>query len=203
MSEYVTGAQAAALLGVSESLVRKRIKSGALRATKDGRRWRIRRADLDADRTGPEDERTATAQSAQGTAPAPHRTGSTPHRTRTDTAQWRADLLAQIDGRDAHIAALTEQNQALAVQVREALEAGREDALQLANRIADLVDRHQDAEARIIELQPVAEQVPMLQAAVDEKDAELSGMHADIDAIASRPVTGPVFRLLTKGKLRR
>jgi len=50
----------------------------------------------------------------------------------------------------------------------------------------------------------------MLQAAVEEKDAslsererELGNMRQDIDAIASRPVTGPVFRLLTKGKLRR
>jgi hypothetical protein len=57
----------------------------------------------------------------------------------------------------------------------------------------------------------------MLQAAVEEKDAtlsqreqalqdteqELGNMRQDIDAIASRPVTGPVFRLLTKGRLRR
>ena len=56
----------------------------------------------------------------------------------------------------------------------------------------------------------------MLQAAVEEKDAtlsereqtlqdreqELGNMRQDIDAIASRPVTGPVFRLLTKGRLR-
>jgi hypothetical protein len=57
----------------------------------------------------------------------------------------------------------------------------------------------------------------MLQAAVEEKDAslsdreqaledrerELGNMRSDIETIASRPVTGPVFRLLTKGKLRR
>jgi hypothetical protein len=56
----------------------------------------------------------------------------------------------------------------------------------------------------------------MLQAAVEEKDAslsereqtlqdrdrELGNMRQDIETIASRPVTGPVFRLLTKGKLR-
>ena len=97
------------------------------------------------------------------------------------------------------------------------LEKGQDEALQLANRIADLVDRQQEAEARIHELAPVAEQVPMLQAAVEEKDAtlsqreqalqdteqELGNMRQDIDAIASRPVTGPVFRLLTKGRLRR
>jgi hypothetical protein len=56
----------------------------------------------------------------------------------------------------------------------------------------------------------------MLQAAVEEKDAtlsdrerelqlrehELGNVRDDIEAIASRPMTGPVFRLLTRGKLR-
>jgi hypothetical protein len=65
-------------------------------------------------------------------------------------------------------------------------------------------------QARVVELQPVAERVPMLEAAVDEKDAalfererRLSDMRADIEAIASRPVAGPMFRYLTRGKLRR
>jgi excisionase family DNA binding protein len=81
---------------------------------------------------------------------------------------------------------------------------------ELSHRIADLVDKHHQANARVYELEPVAEQVPMLQAAVEEKDAslsererELGNMRQDLETIASRPVTGPVFRLLTKGKLRR
>ena len=87
---------------------------------------------------------------------------------------------------------------------------------QLANRIADLVTAQQEMQTRVYELEPVANQVPMLQAAVEEKDAtlsererelelrehELSNVRDDIEAIASRPVTGGVFRLLTKGKLR-
>jgi excisionase family DNA binding protein len=105
----------------------------------------------------------------------------------------------------------------LEAKVREVLEKSQDEAMQLANRNADLADRiaglvasHEDMHARVVELQPVAEQVPMLQAAVEEKDAslserdrELGNMRNDIEAIASRPVTGPVFRLLTKGKLRR
>jgi excisionase family DNA binding protein len=114
-----------------------------------------------------------------------------------------ADLEDTIEVRDSRIADLGEQVAVLEAKVREVLEAGKDDALRLAERIADLVDRQQEAETRIYELQPVAERVPMLEAAVDEKDAALSGIHADIDAIASRPVAGPVFRYLTRGKLRR
>ena len=67
---------------------------------------------------------------------------------------------------------------------------------------AELANAKAKMEVRVYELEPVAEQVPMLQAAVDEKDATLTGIQHDIEAIASRPVAGPVFRLLTKGKLR-
>ena len=125
-----------------------------------------------------------------------------------------ADLQAK---QEAEVSELRGQVAVLEAKVREVLEKGQDilekgqdEALQLANRIADLVDRQQEAEARIHELAPVAEQVPMLQAAVEEKDAslsererELGNMRQDIDAIANRPVTGPVFRLLTKGRLRR
>jgi hypothetical protein len=119
------------------------------------------------------------------------------------------DLRGQVAVLEAKVREVLEKSQ-------DILEKGQDEALGLANRIADLVDRQQTAEARIYELQPVAEQVPMLQAAVEEKDAtlsereqtlqdreqELGNMRQDIDAIASRPVTGPVFRLLTKGRLR-
>jgi hypothetical protein len=119
--------------------------------------------------------------------------------------------------RDGEVTELRGQVAILEAKVREILEDGKNEALQLANRNADLADRiadlvasHEDMHARVVELQPVAEQVPMLQAAVEEKDADLSererelnAVRQDIEAIASRPVTGPVFRLLTKGKLRR
>ena len=121
-----------------------------------------------------------------------------------------ADLEDTIGVRESRIVDLAEQVSVLEAKVREILEKGQDEALQLANRIADLVDRQQAADARIYELQPVAERVPMLEAAVDEKDAalfdrerRLSDMRADIEAIASRPVAGPVFRYLTRGKLRR
>ena len=121
-----------------------------------------------------------------------------------------AELRGQVAVLEAKVREILEKGQ-------DILEKGQDEALQLANRIADLVDRQQEAEARIHELAPVAEQVPMLQAAVEEKDAslsereqalrereqELGNMRQDIDAIASRRVTGPVFRLLTKGRLRR
>ena len=113
------------------------------------------------------------------------------------------ELRGQVAVLEAKVREVLERSQ-------DNLEKGQDEALQLANRIADLVDRQQEAEARIHELAPVAEQVPMLQAAVEEKDAslsererELGNMRQDIDAIANRPVTGPVFRLLTKGRLRR
>lgn len=127
------------------------------------------------------------------------------------------DLERELTVRDSRIADLVEQNQILEAKVREVLESGKDEALQLANRIADLVSAHEDIQARVVELQPVAEKVPMLQAAVEERDATLSeqqsalqrseeklnAIQEDIDAIASRPVTGPVFRMLTKRKLRR
>jgi hypothetical protein len=127
------------------------------------------------------------------------------------------DLERELTMRDSLNADLREQVSVLEAKVRETLEERAEENGQLANRIADLVTAHQDMHARVVELQPVAERVPMLQAAVEEKDAalaekdaslsererELGNMRQDIEAIASRPVTGPVFRLLTKGKLRR
>ena len=125
--------------------------------------------------------------------------------------------------REARVSELTDQVSALESKVREILENGQTEALGLANRIADLVERQHDAEVRIYELQPVAERVPMLEAAVDEtktrlhetegdlverdkklseRERQLADISQDIETIASRPVAGPVFRLLTKGKLR-
>jgi chromosome segregation ATPase len=134
------------------------------------------------------------------------------------------DLERELTVRDSRLTDLVGQNQVLEAKVREVLEKSQDEAMQLANRNADLADRiadlvaaHEDMHTRVVELQPVAEQVPMLQAAVEEKEAslsesertlqdreqELGNMRQDIETIASRPVTGPVFRLLTKGKLRR
>ena len=281
MTEYLSGADAAKLLGCSETLIRKRIKSGELDAEKHRGKWRIRRDDLDRqerpNQTAPistephrTDQLRASPDQAVPVGAAPNQTAP----IRTEPPEWRDDLLAQVarleadkadasrreteaglreerskarvidlereltvrDSRlvdlqakqEAEIAALrskqdtevTELRGQVAVlesKMREVLENGQTEALGLANRIADLVDRQQEADARIHELQPVAEQVPMLQAAVEEKDAtlsereqalqdreqELGDMRQDIETIASRPVTGPVFRLLTKGKLRR
>jgi hypothetical protein len=128
-----------------------------------------------------------------------------------------ADLTARLADSDVAIVAKEGKAETLHEELRAAHVQAEANALEwarradeLSHRIADLVERQQDSESRIIELQPEAEKVPMLQAAVEEKDAslsererELGNMRADIDAIASRPVTGPVFRLLTKGKLRR
>ncbi len=123
-----------------------------------------------------------------------------------------ADLVA----RDSRISELTGQVSALEAKVREVLEEGKSDSHQLANRIADLVQQHADIHTRVLELEPVAAEVPMLQAAVEDTKAELTDreqvlfqrerqladINEDIETIASRPVAGPVFRLLTKGKLR-
>ena len=120
------------------------------------------------------------------------------------------DLERELTVRDSTIVDLRRQVAEQEAEMKTVLSKGQDDALQLANRIADLVEREQAAQTRVYELEPVADQVPMLQAAVEEKDADLSererelgAMRRDIEAIASRPVTGPVFRLLTKGKLRR
>jgi excisionase family DNA binding protein len=104
----------------------------------------------------------------------------------------------------------------LEAKVRETLEAHTEKLGDLASNIAELANAKAQMELRVYELEPVACQVPMLQAAVEEKDAtlsdrerelqlrehELGNVRDDIEAIASRPMTGPVFRLLTRGKLR-
>jgi chromosome segregation ATPase len=97
----------------------------------------------------------------------------------------------------------------LEAKVRETLEAHTEKLGDLASDIAELANSKAQMELRVYELEPVANQVPMLEAAVEETEAALSdrerqlgAMKDDIEAIASRPVAGPVFRLLTKGKLR-
>ncbi|MAF10495.1 hypothetical protein CMK11_08585 [Candidatus Poribacteria bacterium] len=149
---------------------------------------------------------------------------------RDELAQREIDHKARVEAlektvavRESRVSELTDQVAALESKVRDILESGQSEALQLANRIADLVERQQTAEARIYELQPVAERVPMLEAAVDEtktllhetegdlvdrekklfeRERQLADISEDIETIASRPVAGPVFRLLTKGKLR-
>jgi chromosome segregation ATPase len=112
--------------------------------------------------------------------------------------------------RDIEVSELRAQVAVLESKVRSTLEERAEEIGGLAREIAGLVKTQQDMQTRVYELEPVANQVPMLEAAVEEKGAslsererELGNMRQDIDAIASRPVTGPVFRLLTKGKLRR
>jgi excisionase family DNA binding protein len=253
--DHVTAAEAANILGCSESYIRKRIQRGTLRGLKVQSRWHIARADLDVPHERDSVPHDATPVPLER-EPVPHERDSVPH-------QWRDDLLAQVARLEANedhwrnemerskarvidlereltvrashmadlqgkqaseVTELRGQVAVLEAKVREVLEKGQDilekgqdEALQLANRIADLVDRQQEADARIHELAPVAEQVPMLQAAVEEKAAtlsereqalqareqELGNMRHDIEAIASRPVTGPVFRLLTKGRLRR
>jgi chromosome segregation ATPase len=112
--------------------------------------------------------------------------------------------------RDTEVSELRGQIAVLESKVRSTLEERAEELGGLAREIAGLVKTQQDMQTRVYELEPVANQVPMLEAAVEEKDAslterehELGNMRDDIDAIASRPVTGPVFRLLVKGRLRR
>jgi excisionase family DNA binding protein len=294
MSEYVNAAEAAEILGCSESHVRRHIQSGTLSATKAGNKWQIARADLEgvslAD-TAPSvrsstrpsiqpSETPSTHPSAQPSDTASIRPSVHP----SITADWRDDLLAQVarleadkvemheeagrregalhedvrqvkqemglrieaskarvvdlesaatmrEGRivdmeathadalatrDAELSDLRGQVSNLEADLRESHSRAEANALgwatradELSHRIADLVDKHQHANERVYELEPVADQVPMLQAAVEEKDAtlsererELGQFREDIEAIASRPVAGPVFRLLTKGKLR-
>jgi DNA repair exonuclease SbcCD ATPase subunit len=116
---------------------------------------------------------------------------------------------SQIDGLNAQVAALE-------AKLREVLEQSQEQNHQLANRIADLVQQHADIHTRVLELEPVAAEVPMLQAAVEDtkagltereqilfqRERQLADISEDIETIVSRPVAGPMFRLLTKGKLR-
>jgi len=282
MPEHVTAAEAAELVGCSETHIRRLIKRGELNATKKNRQWRIARGDVDTitldddatDRpaarpTGsPTDRQPDRPTSQRTSAPTDQPTGAPTDRP-TASTDWRADLLAQVarleadkvdalrreqeagereerskariidleraatvresriaDMDAAHadllaahaseVADLRGQVAILEAKVRETLEERAEENGQLANRIADLVTAQQEMQTRVYELEPVANQVPMLQAAVEEKDAtlsererelelrehELSNVRDDIEAIASRPVTGGVFRLLTKGKLR-
>ena len=277
MPEYLSAVEAATVLGCSETLIRARIRTGELAASKHKGKWRILRDDLDqqdrphqadSNRTGSSNRIVDYDRIESSSQTEPDRRIE-PVRTESNT-EWRDDLLAQVarleadkvdaarreqeagereerskarivdleraatvregriadmeathadalSTRDAHIEELREQLDNLEAELRDSHSRAEANALgwaqradELSHRIADLVDKHQQANARVYELEPVAEQVPMLQAAVEEKDAslserdrELGNMRQDIDAIASRPVTGPVFRLLTKGKLRR
>jgi excisionase family DNA binding protein len=248
MSEYLSAAEAAKILGCSDTLIRKRIQSGELPATKRRGSWRILRGDLDAQSRPYEGDDETLEPKNRRTEPRV-RTEEPNRRTEPPNSEWREDLLAQVasleadkkalarreeqalgraidldrvvETRDSRIAEmetahagevsdLRGQVAILEAKVREVLEERAEEIGKLATNITELVTKHQEMQTRVYELQPVAEQVPMLQAAVEEKDAslsarerELGNIRQDIDAIASRPVTGPVFRLLTKGKLRR
>lgn len=92
----------------------------------------------------------------------------------------------------------------LETELRETLRESEQRTAHFADRIADLVQQVEDTRGRVIELQPVAEQVPMLQAAVDERDEALSGIHDEVARIESGVISGPIFRMLTKnGRLRR
>ena len=249
MSEYLSAAEAAKILGCSDTLIRKRIQSGELPATKRRGSWRILRDDLDAQSRPYEgDDETPERENA--------RTEEPNRRTEPPNPEWREDLLAQVASLEADKKALARREEqvlgraidleravvmrdsrisdmetaharevsdlrgqvaVLEAKVRETLEAHTEKLGDLASDIAELANAKAQMELRVYELEPVASQVPMLQAAVEEKDAtlsererqlevrehELGQVREDIDAIASRPVTGPVFRLLTKGKLRR
>jgi len=118
--------------------------------------------------------------------------------------------------RDTEVADLRGHVALLEAKVRSTLEERAEEIGELARSITELVTKQQEMQTHVYELQPVADRVPMLQAAVEEKDVtlsererqlelrerELGNMRDDIEAIASRPVAGPVFRLLIKGKLR-
>jgi excisionase family DNA binding protein len=310
MSEYLTATEAAEKIGCSEALIRKRIKTGAVRAKKMGGRWSIHRDDLKGQavrssgskssnsllvddlvheppvishRTEPHDEsdshRIAPNRNDVGNESTSHRIA--PHRTEiavesdshriapnrtTDT--WRDDLLAQIAdltqradrvedartsdaeshktafdrmrqdyeqqlaeqrqrlddlaeqlsrrdqtivSRDETLAANVGRLESLEDQLREAHTHAETHAVEwarrsddLSHKIADLVATHQEAEARIIELQPVADQVPMLQAAVDESNGEITDMRREVQRIESGLISGPIFRLLDRGgKLRR
>ena len=258
MRTYSTD-EAAHLLSVSGSYVRKLIERGDIEAKKSGRSWRVtdgeverlrkeRNTSAEGSATAAQPDALPVTQVAQPDAQqarelrdlrarVTHVESDKGHlrdeltAARSETSEreqmWKArvvDLERAATVRESRISDLNDQVSALEAKVREILESGKNEALQLANRNADLADRiadlvtaHEDMHARVVELQPVAEQVPMLQAAVEEKDAslsereqalqnreqELGNMRQDIDAIASRPVAGPVFRLLTRGKLRR
>ena len=271
MSDYVTAAEAADLLGVSDTHVRRHIQAGTVDAKKVKGRWSIARGDLEGlDLTGPPNERQTNERQDGGATEQPDErtTRQTNDRTndRRTNDRWRDDLLAQVarleadkvaaeertrevreemglrieaskarvidleraatvregrivDMEASHATVVSELRGQVAVleaKVRETLEAHTEKLGDLASDIAELANSKAQMELRVSELEPVASQVPMLQAAVEEKDAvlsererqlevrehELTAVREDIEAIASRPVTGPMFRLLTKKKLR-
>ena len=254
MSEYLSAAEAAKILGCSDTLIRKRIQSGELPATKRRGSWRILRDDLDAQSRPYEGDDETPERENRRTEP-DARTEEPNRRTEPPNSEWREDLLAQVASLEADKKALARREEqalgraidleralvvrdsriadietahagevsdlrgqvaTLEAKVREVLEARAEEIGELAKNITELVGKQQEMQTRVYELEPVASQVPMLQAAVEEKDAslsdrerelqlrehELGNMKDDIEAIANRPVAGPVFRLLTKGKLR-
>ena len=77
MTEYLSGADAAKLLGCSETLIRKRIRSGELDAEKHRGKWRIRRDDLD---------RQERPNQTAPISTEPHR--SAPKRTAPTSTKW-------------------------------------------------------------------------------------------------------------------
>jgi hypothetical protein len=115
--------------------------------------------------------------------------------------QARVDsLLDTVAAKDERVRDLSEQLREAHVQSEVGAQEWARRSDELAHRIADLVDRQHEADARIIELQPVAEQVPMLQAAVDDRTDELEEIRSAVKRIEAGVISGPIFRLLDKNR---
>mgnify|MGYP001478969826 CR=1 FL=1 len=133
MADRVTVAEAAAILGVSEDVVRKRLQRGTLAGEKQGRTWLVT-LQQDTDRTPTGHRQDTQKPSSRETV------GTTGHRQ--DTDRTRQDMFDDLLDCDPSIrAAVLEANlrgaQALLAHTQEQLAAARDEVQFLRERLEE------------------------------------------------------------------
>lgn len=89
--------------------------------------------------------------------------------------------------RDAELSAQVAQHEEDHSALHRTLDHARErhsgDMKEIALRIAELTERGQEMQLRVIELEPLEDEIPRLQAAVDEREKEADGLHRNVEQI--------------------
>ena len=117
--DYLTATEAAALIGCSDSLIRKRIKRGDLPAVKSGAVWRILRSDVRALDTGRDGARSA-APDAQSTDASVLRARVSELETRLEErGRTEALLQSQLTSQTDAVQALINEIQGLTLLVAQ------------------------------------------------------------------------------------
>jgi excisionase family DNA binding protein len=147
-ADVLTAAEAGELLGCSEALIRKRIKEGLLAATKQHRRWRIRREDvelLNVDAAAPSERMTAPSDRMATTHSADRDWDVKALELKLEGAEREnVRLVSEVD----HLRGLTDQQantmQNLTEEIKGLTVALHHEQGQLRQLVADVDDKADD-----------------------------------------------------------